>query len=70
MAHTKSHCLKQRTYNLLGIKNIRTTTREFDEYEKGVDTIYTLGGKQEITFLKEPGLYKVIIRSTKMKMGV
>lgn len=50
---------------MLGIKNITTTLRDFDKDEKGVDTVYTLGGKQEIIFLKESGLYKVIIRSRK-----
>jgi prophage antirepressor-like protein len=36
---------------------------EFNESEKVVHTMDTPGGKQQITFLTEKGLYKVLFRS-------
>jgi len=44
---------------------IRSTTRNFDDTEKVVHTMHTLGGNQEITFLTEKGLYKVLFKSRK-----
>jgi prophage antirepressor-like protein len=38
---------------------------DFDESEKVVSTTDTLGGTQEVTFLTEKGLYKVLFRSRK-----
>ena len=46
-----------------------TDTRDvgkiLDEDEKGVDTIHTLGGRQQMTTVSEAGLYKLIMRSRK-----
>ena len=50
---------------VLGIKYIRSSIEDFDEDEKGVCTIHTLGGDQNVTFLTEQGMYKLIMRSRK-----
>ncbi len=50
---------------VLGIANIRTTISEFDNTEKVVHTMDTLGGKQDVTFLTEKGLYQVLFTSRK-----
>ena len=54
--------------DVLEIKNVSDTlTKVLDEDEKGVDTIYTLGGKQEMAIINEPGLYSLILRSRKQE---
>ena len=50
---------------VLEISNIRTSIMDFDESEKVVHSMNTLGGNQEVTFLTEKGLYKVLFRSRK-----
>lgn len=50
---------------VLGIANIRTTMLEFDNTEKVVHSMDTLGGKQDVTFLTEKGLYQVLFTSRK-----
>jgi prophage antirepressor-like protein len=50
---------------VLDIASIRSVLRDFDESEKVVHTMHTLGGAQEVTFLTEKGLYKVLFRSRK-----
>ena len=50
---------------VLDIKIINSVIREFDESEKVLHTMHTLGGAQEVTFLTEKGLYKVLFRSRK-----
>ena len=50
---------------VLDITNMRTSTIEFDESEKVVHTMSTPGGNQQVTFLTEKGLYKVLFRSRK-----
>ena len=50
---------------VLDITTIRSVIREFDDSEKVVHTMHTLGGLQEVTFLTEKGLYKVLFRSRK-----
>jgi prophage antirepressor-like protein len=50
---------------VLEISNIRATIMDFDESEKVVHKTPTLGGLQEVTFLTEKGLYKVLFRSRK-----
>ena len=45
---------------ILDIASIRSVLRDFDESEKVVHTMHTLGGTQEVTFLTEKGLYKVL----------
>jgi prophage antirepressor-like protein len=50
----------------LGIQNCRDTlAKQLPEDEKGVDTIYTPGGKQEMLVVNEPGLYRLIFQSRK-----
>ena len=52
--------------NVLEIKNVSDTANKLlDEDEKGVDTIYTPSGKQEMTIVSEAGLYTLILRSRK-----
>jgi prophage antirepressor-like protein len=51
--------------NVLDMSNIRATIIEFDETEKVVNAIYTSGGAQQVSFLTEKGLYKVLFRSRK-----
>lgn len=50
---------------LLDIKNIRDAIKNFNNKQKGVGLTDTLGGKQEITFLTEQGLYKILMKSRK-----
>lgn len=51
--------------DLLGIKNIRDTVSNFNSKQRRVVLTDTLGGQQEVTFLTEQGLYKVLMRSRK-----
>lgn len=50
---------------VLGIVNIRTSIKSFDDTEKVVHPMYTLGGEQETTFLTETGLYRLLTVSKK-----
>jgi hypothetical protein len=43
---------------VLELSNIRATIVDFDESEKVVNKVDTLGGNQEVTFLTEKGLYR------------
>ena len=49
--------------DILGIKNARQNLKNFPEDEKGVCTIYTLGGPQEVLVVNEPGIYRLIFQS-------
>ena len=40
-------------------------TRSLDDEEKGVQTVHTLGGEQEMTVINESGLYSAILKSRK-----
>ena len=51
--------------NILDISTIRSVIRDFNETEKVVHTMHTLGGIQQVTFLTEKGLYKVLFKSRK-----
>jgi prophage antirepressor-like protein len=51
--------------DLLGMSNIRETIKGFNPKQKVVSLTDTLGGQQEVTFLTEQGLYKVLMRSRK-----
>ena len=44
---------------------IRLVIRDFSDIEKVVHTTHTLGGSQQVTFLTEKGLYKVLFKSRK-----
>lgn len=51
--------------DLLGIENIRQNLQVFPDDEKGVCTIYTLGGPQVVNTVCEPGLYRLVFQSRK-----
>ena len=51
--------------DILEIQNSRDTLTRLDEDEKDVDSIYTLGGNQEMQVVSESGLYNLIIGSKK-----
>jgi len=53
------------TCGVLEIKNPRSSLALLDADEKGVHTVDTPGGKQELTVINEPGLYTLILRSRK-----
>lgn len=42
-----------------------TALRKLDDDEKGMDTIPTRGGNQQMSVVTEPGLYKLIMKSRK-----
>ena len=50
---------------LLGFANIRETLRDFDADEKAVISTDTLGGRQDVVFLTEVGLYRLLGMSRK-----
>jgi prophage antirepressor-like protein len=50
---------------VLEMTNIRSTIQTFDDSEKVVVTIDTPGGLQQVSFLTEKGLYKVLFKSRK-----
>jgi prophage antirepressor-like protein len=50
---------------ILEMTNIRATVQNFDNSEKVVNSIDTLGGCQNMIFLTEKGLYKVLFKSRK-----
>jgi len=45
---------------VLELKNIRQNVADLDDDEKGVSTVYTPGGPQQVQIISEPGFYKVI----------
>ena len=49
--------------DMLGLD--RTALRKLDEDEKGVDTIHTPGGDQQVTTVSEAGFYKLVLKSRK-----
>ena len=51
--------------DILEIGNSGNVATRLDEDEKGIHTIDTLGGKQELTIISESGLYNVILLSRK-----
>ncbi|ARF66704.1 phage repressor protein/antirepressor Ant [Paenibacillus larvae subsp. pulvifaciens] len=51
--------------DVLGIKNNRDALSRMDEDEKGVVSIDTLGGAQQMQVLNESGLYSLILGSRK-----
>ena len=50
---------------VLEISTPAKVSGRLDEDEKGMTSIHTLGGKQNITIINESGLYSVILRSDK-----
>jgi prophage antirepressor-like protein len=50
---------------VLGLKEIRSSLRNFDEDEKGVFTVPTRGGPQEVIVLTEDGVIQLLCQSRK-----
>ena len=50
---------------VLDLTNIRKNLADFPNDEKGVTTIYTLGGPQKMSIVSEPGFYRLIFMSRK-----
>ena len=61
----KPEWVAQDVGTILELQNIRQLLAKFDEDEKGVCTIYTPGGQQEMLTVTEPGLYRLIFKSRK-----
>ncbi|MEB2596596.1 MULTISPECIES: Bro-N domain-containing protein [Corynebacterium] len=51
--------------DVLGIRNPSDVKRNLNEPDKGLGSIYTPGGKQQVTVVNESGLYDVILDSRK-----
>ena len=49
----------------LELGNPSMTVERLDDDEKGISTIDTLGGKQRMAIINEPGLYSLVITSRK-----
>lgn len=54
----------------LGLTNTARAIARLDGDTKGVTTVNTLGGIQEVTTINEPGLYALIFRSRKQEAQV
>lgn len=50
---------------VLGIKDVTSSIRHYDEVYKSSKPIKTIGGEQQVLFLSELGLYKLIMSSRK-----
>ena len=48
---------------ILGVANVSEATTRLDADEKGISSIYTLGGEQELVVVSEGGLYTLVLRS-------
>ena len=51
--------------NVLDIQNIRQNLERLDDDEKGVSSIYSLGGIQEMSIVSESGMYSLVLTSRK-----
>lgn len=51
--------------NALGVADPAQSCRSFDNDEKGLFTIQTLGGRQKVIHVSEPGFYKLVLKSRK-----
>lgn len=50
---------------ILGLGNVHSSLATLDDDEKGIHTVETLGGSQQVSVVSEPGLYSLILRSRK-----
>ena len=50
---------------VLGLTDVTSALRKLDPDEKGPQTLRTLGGDQNLKIVSEPGLYKLLMRSSK-----
>jgi prophage antirepressor-like protein len=53
--------------DILEIANSHNVATRLDDDEKGIHSIDTLGGNQQMTVINESGLYNVILRSDKLE---
>lgn len=51
---------------ILDLGNPSQALSDFEEYEKGITNVDTLGGIQEMLTVTEPGLYRLIFKSRKI----
>ena len=51
--------------DVLAHTNSRMALERLKAYEKGVTTVYTLGGNQEMAIISESGLYRLVLTSRK-----
>lgn len=51
--------------DVLGLDNVTKAIARLDEDEKGLNSIHTLGGMQNVNTINEPGLYSMILTSRK-----
>lgn len=51
--------------DVLGLANPRTSLGLIDDDEKGVHTMDTLGGAQQMAYVTEAGMYSLVLRSRK-----
>lgn len=56
--------------NALGVADPAQSCRSFDNDEKGLFTIQTLGGRQKVIHVSEPGFYKLVLKSRKPEAKV
>jgi len=50
---------------ILDLGNMHSSLAKLEDDEKGLHTVETLSGSQEISIINEPGLYSLILRSRK-----
>lgn len=51
--------------DVLDISNSHQAVSSLDDDEKGVYTVYTAGGNQDVNIISESGMYSIILRSRK-----
>ena len=56
--------------DILYVKSYRNIANQLDDDEKGVASTDTLGGKQEVAIVNEPGLYSLVLGSRKPEAKV
>jgi prophage antirepressor-like protein len=61
----KPEWIAQDVCDVIDIASAADATRDFDDDEKGMVTNHTLGGKQRLLTVYEPGLYRLIFKSRK-----
>lgn len=49
----------------LGIRSARSALRKFSDDQKGVHSVHTLGGEQDMLTVTEAGLYRLVFRSSR-----
>lgn len=57
--------IAQDVCNALGVSDVSSALRNFKPTQRGVCTMQTLGGEQQMLTVKESGLYKLVMKSRK-----